>query len=145
MLVALTIAIALFAISLLHFLWATGSPWPCADEKSLIRTVVGHPETKGFPSPLLTSAVATAIALAGFIALWAGNVVNPPLPDWIRIAGLVVLTGVFLLRGFASYLPRRIWAEMTEPFATLDWRYFAPLCIAFGLGFLWLLAGHPAA
>ena len=145
MLVALTIAIALFAISLLHFLWATGSPWPCADEKSLIRTVVGHAKTKSFPSPVLTSAVATAIALAGLIALWAGNVVNLPLPDWIKIAGLIVLTGVFLIRGFVSYLPRRIWAEMTEPFATLDRRYFAPLCIAFGLGFLWLLAGHPAA
>ncbi|MCY6383079.1 DUF3995 domain-containing protein [Hoeflea prorocentri] len=142
MFVAITVAVILFAISSLHFLWAAGSPWPCADERSLIRTVVGHPETKGFPSPALTAAVATAILLAGLIALWAGNVVSPPLPDWIRIAGLVVLTGVFLLRGFASYLPRRLWGEMTEPFATLDRRYFAPLCIVLGLGFLWLLAGN---
>ena len=139
MIIAICVATALFAVSLLHFLWATGSTWPCADEQSLIRTVVGHPDVKQFPSHLLTAVVAVAIGFAGVIALWAGGVVRLPLPGMIQTAGLLLLTGIFLLRGLSSYTPRRIWAAPVEPFATLDRRYFAPLCIVIGCGFLWLL------
>lgn len=139
MIIAIAVAAVLFVVSLLHFLWATGSPWPCSDQQSLLRTVVGHPQLKRFPSPLLTALAATVIGLAGLMALWAGGVLLLPLPDWIRTAGILVLTGIFLLRGLSTYTSRRIWTAPLEPFATLDRRIFAPLCIALGCGFAWLL------
>ncbi|MEX3010933.1 DUF3995 domain-containing protein [Hoeflea sp. TYP-13] len=144
MLVSVTVATVLFAVSLLHFLWATGSPWPCADQQSLLRSVVGHPDLERFPSPLLTVLAATAIGFAGLFALWAGGIFSLPLPDWIRTAGIYVLIGIFLLRGLSTYTPKRIWTAPIEPFATLDRRYFAPLCIALGCGFVWLLIANLA-
>lgn len=139
MLVSVVVAIVLFIISGLHLLWASGSAWPCSDRQSLLQAVVGHPQIRTFPSTPLTVAVALAIALAGVLALWAGGIMALPLPLWIRTIGLGVLATVFLLRGASSYTPRRVWGTPIEPFATLDTRYFAPLCLALGAGFMWLL------
>ncbi len=139
MFISIVVALVLFIISALHLLWASGSAWPCSDRQSLLRTVVGHPDIKRFPSAPLTTAVALAIAFAAIIALWAGGAITLPLPLWIRTTGLVVLAAVFLLRGASSYTPRRVWGTPVEPFATLDIRCFAPLCLALGAGFTWLL------
>ncbi|MCP4315752.1 MAG: DUF3995 domain-containing protein [Hyphomicrobiales bacterium] len=139
MYIAIVVACVLFAVSLLHFLWASGSPWPCTDQQSLLRTVVGHPDLNRFPSPLLTVLAAMAIGIAGLIALWAGGILLLPLPGWIRTAGVIILICIFLLRGLSTYTPKRIWTAPIEPFATLDRRYFAPLCIVLGCGFIWLL------
>ena len=45
-----------------------------------------------------------------------------------------VLTLVFGLRGAATYLAGSRWPH-NEPFASIDRRYFAPLCLALALGF----------
>ena len=54
-----------------------------------------------------------------------------PLP---ALAGLAVAF-VFLARGIAGFTPA--WRRLTpeQPFASLDVRYYSPLCLAIGSGF----------
>lgn len=142
MIVPVFIALVLFVVSAVHVIWAVGYSWPCPDQQTLVRTVVGHPDTGAdmppFPSAGLTALVALAIAVAGLFALWAGGAFSLPLPHWLLIGGLAVLTLVFFARGVSSYTIMRVWSRPCEPFATLDRRYYAPLCIILGCSFGWL-------
>lgn len=87
----------------------------------------------------LTLAVAAGMAAAGVFALWGGGVMALPLPIWMRTASLATLATIFLLRGLASYLPLGPLANSIEPFRSLDKRYYAPLILAIGGGYLALL------
>lgn len=139
MVAAVFLALVLFVVSAFHLIWAAGFAWPCADRHTLMRTVVGNPDLRDFPSAGLTLAAALAIAAAGVFALFAGGIFSVPQPRWLLTGGLAVLTMIFLARGLSSYTLMRVWSRPCEPFATLDRRYFAPLCILLGAGFGWLL------
>ncbi len=91
------------------------------------------------PGLLLTLVVAGGIAAAGVVALWGGGALALQLPVWMRTASLAVLAAIFLLRGIASYLPFGPLSDTVEPFRTLDMRYYAPLILVIGLGYLALL------
>ena len=54
------------------------------------------------------------------------------------LAGAGIAT-VFLARGVAGYVPAWRRLQSAEPFTTLDRRYYAPLCLALGTGFLIIL------
>lgn len=139
MVIPVFLALVLFVVSAFHLAWAAGSAWPCADRQTLMRTVVGNPDLRAFPSAGLTLAAALAIAAAGVFALFAGGILSLPQPRWLLTGGLAVLTLIFLGRGLSSYTLMRVWSRPCEPFATLDRRYYAPLCIILGTGFGWLL------
>ena len=53
----------------------------------------------------------------------------------VRSVGLWALVVVFAGRGFATYLPTPL-AQAVEPFRTLDRRFYAPLCLSLGIGYL---------
>ena len=91
------------------------------------------------PGMGLTLMVAVGIAAAGVLALWGGGVVELPLPQWMRTMSLAVLAAIFLLRGVASYLPFGPIGDTVEPFRTLNMRYYGPLILAIGVGYLSLL------
>ena len=129
----------LSATAFVHILWGFGLTWPLRDQQTLINTVVGAKGMTQMFSLWLTLAVAAGIAAAGVFALWGGGVVTLPLPLWMRPASLAVLAAIFLLRGVASYLPFGPLYNTVEPFRTLDMRYYAPLILAIGLGYLVLL------
>lgn len=57
-----------------------------------------------------------------------------PLPEWMGTASIVVLALVFGLRGVASYLPGPL-SSAVERFATLDRRFYAPLCLIICVGY----------
>jgi drug/metabolite transporter (DMT)-like permease len=52
---------------------------------------------------------------------------------------LAVLAAIFLLRGVASYLPFGPIGDTVEPFRTLNIRYYGPLILSIGVGYLSLL------
>ena len=65
-------------------------------------------------------------------------------PSWLTLLAGTGIATVFIARGIAGYLPA--WRRMhsAEPFATLDHRFYAPLCFALGAGFIIiLLRGSP--
>ncbi len=134
--VALLIFSSLFAAALLHVAWAFGVLWPAKDEQTLINTVIGAPGMSKMPGTGLTLAVAAGIASAGVFALWGAQLVALPLPGWMQSASLLVLAIIFGLRGFSSYLTLGPLSSRTEPFTRLDRRFYAPLCLLIGAGFI---------
>jgi len=124
--------VVLFCVSGLHAYWAFGGRWPGEDDVSLARTVVG---TREMPSASLTLVVAALVLLASLLPLVKIAPVPSILPPVLTQTGLALLTAVFGLRGLVTYT--LIWRRKAfeEPFATLDRRYFGPLCILLGMAF----------
>ncbi|WP_284162760.1 DUF3995 domain-containing protein [Frigidibacter sp. SD6-1] len=115
----------------LHLVWAIGWWFPFGDEGRLARAVVGARGIERMPGAIACSLVVVALLGVASVIWW---------PDTIlRTAALWASGAVFLLRGVAAYVAafRRLVPE--EPFATLDRRCYAPLCLVLGAG-LWLLA-----
>ena len=137
-LIALIMTSVLTLIAGLHVYWAIGGVWPGTDRRSLAHAVAGFRGMDMMPSATASFAVAACLVLA---ALWpaalAGLFATPFEPAGL-VAGAVLMSLVFLGRGIAGYLPA--WRRLTpqEPFATNDRRYFSPLCLALGSGFLFL-------
>ena len=136
---ALAMATLLWGLAALHFYWGTGGFWPEKDETALARKVVGAPGITRMPPPLACLLVAFALAMLGILALLLVGLIPAFLPRWMIISAGLAAMLVFLGRGAAAWQPefRKIFPE--EPFATLDKRYYAPLCLALGFGFLFLV------
>jgi hypothetical protein len=136
--IALAMGAILTLLAGMHVYWGIGGLWPGSDRRSLARSVAGFRGIEHMPSLTASFAVAACLCLA---ALWppalAGLFATPFAPAGL-IAGAMVLALVFLVRGAAGYLPA--WRRLTpeEPFATNDRRYFSPLCLALGAGFVFL-------
>ena len=145
----LIVCALLLCMALVHAGWAFGMRWPAENETMLIRTVVGHPDMTTMPGTGLTLVVAASIGMAGLCALWLGGALALPLPDWIGTLAGSVLALVFASRGLATYFGILVGAgplsRRVEPFATLDRRLYAPLCLLLSLGFVVLTLVQPLA
>ncbi|MEM7545724.1 MAG: DUF3995 domain-containing protein [Pseudomonadota bacterium] len=134
--IAISTALILLIIAALHGAWALGITWPDRTGEALARRVAGFKGITRMPPPLSCLAVASAMVVAALLVL---DIV--PLPDSLRLLALVGLTAIFAFRGVLAYNTR--WREMTpeEPFATLDRRYYGPLCLVIALGFAMTIVG----
>jgi hypothetical protein len=139
-LLASVAGLALLSIAALHAAWGFGVTFPSIDEKHLVRLAVGATDRSSMPTPVQCFAVAAAIATAGVLCFLLVTVHSPAVLSWlITIAGLAAAI-VFAFRGVATYL--RIWRRRftLEPFATLDRRYYGPLCLLFAVTFAALVS-----
>ena len=136
MFIASFMFIALFAVSIAHFLWAFGRTWPIRNEKLLAQTVVGFRDIESMPPKPASFGVGVATFAAGTFALALADHDSGGL--WLNLVGLA-LALVFLARGIVGYTPW--WASVTpEPnFRLNDRRVYSPLCLFLGLGFLALI------
>lgn len=136
MFIASMMFIALFAVSLAHFLWSLGRTWPIRNEKLLAQTVVGFRDIERMPPRLASLAVSIATLAAGVHALALADHDSGGI--WLNLGGFA-LAAVFLARGALGFTAW--WAEKTpEPnFRLNDRRVYSPLCLALGLGFLALV------
>ena len=134
-LIAILLFVLLTIIALVHAYWAFGGRWPGRDEESLVKTVVGTKGLTSMPPFWLTMIVVPLIFAAGYFPLvWVG-LVPSLLPNILNWLAMIVLMVVFLGRGLFSYTSLATKMEFEEPFATLDRKYYAPLCLLIGLGF----------
>ncbi|MGV3575781.1 MAG: DUF3995 domain-containing protein [Devosia sp.] len=136
MFIAPIMFIALFAVSLAHFLWSIGRTWPIRNEKLLAQTVVGFKDIERMPPRLASLGISIATIAAGVCALALADHESGGIP--LDLGG-VALAAVFLARGIAGYTTW--WKTLTpEPnFRLNDARVYSPLCLALGLGFLTLV------
>ncbi|MEE9375409.1 MAG: DUF3995 domain-containing protein [Rhizobiaceae bacterium] len=133
-LIAFLIFILLTVIALLHAYWAFGGRWPGHDEESLVKAVVGSRGVKIMPPFWLTMIVVPLIFAAGYFPLvWVG-LAPSFLSATLNWLAMIVLMAVFLGRGIFSYTSLATRMEFEEPFATLDKKYYAPLCLLIGFG-----------
>jgi Protein of unknown function (DUF3995) len=139
LLLTFLLPLVLFAIAALHAYWGIGGRWPGHDELSLARTVVGNKDIKQMPSSAACFGVTALLAAVGLWPLFMAGVLPSFWPHWLMVLAGWGFVIVFFARGVAAYVPafRRLAPE--EPFASLDRKIYAPLCISLGFGFLFLL------
>jgi len=137
--IAWCIFIVLTAIAAIHVAWGIGMRWPRETEAELVTTVIGH-KRGTMPSPSQCYLAALAIFIPGAIALVLAGVVQTPLPPWLVPLAGAGATLVFAGRGIAGYVPAWHARHPREPFASLDRRYYSPLCLLLAAGFIALLA-----
>lgn len=134
--IALALTIVIAAIAMLHAYRAAGGLWPGTSPADLSNIVVGDPRARHMPPPMLTALVAAMIA---GVAAWP-PLLSPLVARYIApklaAAGSLALAAVFLLRGIAGFTPWMAKRHSAEPFASYDRKYYSPLCLALGTGFL---------
>jgi hypothetical protein len=136
--VGTVLAVVLAALAGIHLYWAVGGVWPGTDQKSCARAVAGFRGIARMPPPAAGMAVALALfAAAGLALVLSGGPESTPASSLILLLGVGAAI-VFLGRGIAGFTPawRRLTPEM--PFARNDVRWFSPLCLAIGAGFVLL-------
>ena len=138
-LLAIALSLAVYTLAILHAYWGFGGFWPAANPERLARTVVGTPGIKRMPPPASCFAVAALLAAIASWPLFAARLLPEAWPAWLTLLAGTGIAAVFLGRGVAGYTQawRRRFPE--QPFAILDRRYYSPLCLALGAGFLVLL------
>lgn len=137
---ASAICLVLSLIAVLHAYWAWGGPWPGHDEASLAKTVVGAPGMETMPPAGLTVLVAILIFIAGLLPLVFVSGVPSILPASLVWMGMVLIATIFLVRGILAFTPIFRSRHPQQPFATLDRRFYGPLCLVIGVGYVLVLA-----
>jgi hypothetical protein len=136
---AIALSAVVYAVAALHAAWGLGSHWPAASAEALAKAAVG---TRGFTRMPGAAACFTVAALLAGVAVWplfAAGLLAQAWPGWLTPLAGVGIAAVFLGRGVAGYT--EIWRRRfpEQPFATYDRRYYSPLCLALGAGFLAIL------
>ena len=133
-LLAAPIALVLLAIAALHAYWGFGGVWPGRDAADCARRVVGARGIQWMPGPVPSFAVVAALVVVMLVTLSLGGRINLPIPAGLVFLVAIAAALVFLGRGIAGFTPA--WRRLTpeQPFATLDVRYYSPLCLAIGAG-----------
>jgi hypothetical protein len=134
--IALALTIIIAAIAALHAYWAAGGLWPGTTAAELANTVVGIPLMRTMPAPRLSALVATMIAGGAAWPLLLAPLVSRYIAPELAALGSGALAAVFLLRGLAGFTPLMTKRHTAEPFASYNRKYYSPLCLALGVGFL---------
>lgn len=132
--IASLVFIPLLAIAGAHLIWAFGGSYPARTPELLARTVIGIKGRNRVPR-LASALIAVAILAAGIVALSLAD----PAPGVPMLGIGIVLALVFLGRGVIGYT--RSWQARTpvEPFRSMDRKFYSPLCLAIGAGFVFLI------
>ena len=127
MILSVILSFVLVCIAALHVLWGIGYWTPIKDETALARAVVGFAGIDRMPGAVPCAMVAVALLGAVMCLWWPPGV-------WRSLA-VGAIGAVFFARGTAAFTP--IWRKLApmEPFATLDRRFYGPLCLLLGFGF----------
>lgn len=137
--IAILIFLVLAGIAGLHAYWALGGLWPCHDEASLVRTVVGTKRRLLMPPAWLTLIVAGLIFAAALLPLSVTPLMAGVLPATLADGGLAALAAIFVARGLFAFSAIFHQRHGAEPFVTLDRQIYGPLCLTIGAGYLALL------
>lgn len=136
--IAFAIFVVLTSIAAMHVAWGVGVRWPRSTELELVSTVVGYQRNR-MPSPNQCYLAALAIYIPGIIALMLAGLIDVAIPASFGMFVGIVAASVFAGRGIAGYLPAWRAHFAREPFASLDRRYYSPLCLILAAGFALLL------
>lgn len=131
---AATIALVLVALAALHAYWGFGGVWPGRDAEDCVRRVAGFSGVRRMPGPGPSFAVAAALLAAAALVTREGGLIATSVHAGFFSFATLCAALVFLGRGIAGFTPA--WRRLTpeQPFATLDVRYYSPLCLAIGAG-----------
>jgi hypothetical protein len=135
------LSLVLLLITALHVYWGLGGVWPGRDSASCANAVVGLEGVDEMPSPLACFAIAACLLL---VTLWpmavASAFATPFPPAGLAVVALCIAV-IFLARGILGFTPQWRRFAPRKPFAELDVKFYSPLCLLLGCGFLFLAIG----
>lgn len=133
--IASLIFIPLLSVALAHLLWALGNTYPVRTRELLARTVIGTKGEPRMPPRLFTGLFGLLAFAAGIVAL---SLSDPGAGAGVIAAG-VVLALLLCARGIAGYM--RFWSDWRpeEPFRSMNRKFYSPLSLTLGVGFLFLV------
>ena len=142
---ALLLSTVVWVIAVLHASWGLGNHWPAASRAQLAKSAVGTPGIVRMPSPSQCFAVAAILTGVASWPLFATGLLAEAWPRWLTLLAGAGIAAVFLGRGVAGFTSAWRSRFPEQPFATYDRRYYSPLCLVLGAGYLAILiAGtHP--
>lgn len=115
------------AAAVLHAAWATGSPWPAANQDELADLVVG---CRPFPSAALTWAIVGLLTSGAGITAAASTTAS--YRRWVRLGARGVGTAL-LARGVGGLVVSgNQIADSTAVYRRNDLRIYSPLCLVLG-------------
>lgn len=128
--------LCLIMVSLAHFVWAFGGTWPIRNRELLAATVIGREGVDRVPR-LAALLVAILVLVAAALGVSLGERESGGLP--LTLVGLA-LGLVFAVRGIFGYTAAWRRHFPREPFASLDRKFYSPLCVVVAVCFLVLVA-----
>jgi hypothetical protein len=124
-------------------MWAFGMTFPCRDEETLVRTVIGRRGlTQMPPRPSLlfvASIYVMSAALARHLGFSQESAPGKPLS---ALAGLLA-GALYFIRGLIGLLPAFEQAQPMQPFLSLNRMVYSPLAFFVGGGFVALTVALP--
>jgi hypothetical protein len=129
-----TLCLVVLFLAIAHGWWAVGGIWPSPSAAALAHGVIGDGRNR-MPPPWQCAAVAAALAVVG---VWPWLMVSFP-DSQVVFIGALVIGAIFFIRGSAGYSPRWRGRFSAQPFRTLDFYLYSPLCLALGVGYIALL------
>lgn len=142
-LVAIILCAVLCVIGFTHLIWAFGLTWPCADEATLAKTVIGRRGIEKMPPRWASLLVAICLFAAAYLAIGLRNLAPVHIPTPLAFIGGLGAAAVFGLRGAAGVMPTFEKLAPEQPFLSLNRRYYSPLCVIIGLAFAVLSVAVP--
>ena len=140
---AYLLCISLCVIGAIHFLWAMGSTWPCKDEVTLAKTVVGTRGVEKMPPRWASMFVAACMVAAGIWALELRGRGPVNLSQVVAFVGGLGLAAAFSMRGILGVFPAFEKMSPEQPFLRLNRRVYSPLSFLIGVGFALLVLAMP--
>lgn len=138
---AIQLSAIVFFIAALHAYWGLGGVWPADSAEQLAKTVVGRTNIEKMPTPLACFSVAALLAFLAAWPLFCAGLLREPWPRLYTLLADPLIAGGFFGRGIATYKPGWRYHFSEQPFASLDRRVYAPLCLLLGVGYGALMFG----
>lgn len=138
------LAIVLGCLGLFHLIWAAGIAFPFPNEQSLARSVVGRRGITRLPSRTAVALLGVLLLAAAAAAVTMGHFATSiTAVKFLMVPIGLFLSAVFLLRGCVGVLPAFERAAPEQPYLSLNRRFYSPLSILIGAGFLALTFSLP--
>ena len=134
-LVSIILCAVLCLIGVIHLMWGLGFTWPCKDEATLARTVVGARGIEKMPPGWASILVALCLFGAAYLAIGLRNLAPVHIPQPLAFLGGLAAAAVFGFRGVFGIMPAFEKMTPEQPFLSLNRRYYSPLCLMIGLAF----------
>lgn len=132
-LISLVLAVVFAILCIIHMNWARGSQW------GLQSALPSDPSGAKLFQPRKIDSLIVGVGLLGIAIFYLieAQMISYALPSWaMQVVGWIV-PSVFLLRALGDFKYVGLFKKIKETrFATMDTRYYTPLCIALSiLGF----------
>ena len=142
-LVGIILCVVLCIIGLVHLVWSLGLTWPCKDEVTLARTVVGARGIEKMPPKWASFLVALCLFAAAYLAIGLRDLAPIHIPTPLAFVAGLAAAAVFGFRGVAGVMPAFERMAPEQPFLSLNRRFYSPLCVLIGLAFAILSVAVP--